>query len=76
MHHVVDPATGGPATEHWRTVSVAAATCVQANVATTAAIVRGERAVDWLHDLGVPARLVRHDGAVVCLGAWPLELAA
>ena len=31
-HHVVDPATGVPAVEHWRTVSVAAATCVDANV--------------------------------------------
>ena len=42
-----------------------AATCVQANAASTAAIVLGERAVDWLEGLGLPARLVRLDGDVV-----------
>ena len=37
----IDPRTGAPAAEHWRTVSVAAATCVDANIASTAAIVLG-----------------------------------
>jgi thiamine biosynthesis lipoprotein len=73
MHHVVDPTTGGPASGPWRTVSVAAASCVQANVATTAAIVRGDGAVQWLDCLGVPARLVRRDGVVVRTGDWPTE---
>lgn len=68
--------TGTAAAVYWRTVSVAAANCVQANVATTAAIVRAERAVPWLEALGGPARLVRHDGVVLQLGAWPQELAA
>ena len=36
-------APGVPAREHWRTVSVAAATCVDANIASTAAIVLGAR---------------------------------
>ncbi len=76
VHHVVDPATGRPATEVWRTVSVAAATCVDANVAATAAIVRGERAALWLQRLGLPARLVRTDGTIVRTGGWPLEAAA
>ncbi len=76
VHHVVDPATGRPATEVWRTVSVAAATCVDANVAATAAIVRGERAAMWLQRLGLPARLVRLDGTIVRTGGWPLEAAA
>ena len=40
-HHIVDPHTGAPAREHWRTVSVAAATCLDANIASTAAIVLG-----------------------------------
>jgi FAD:protein FMN transferase len=71
MHHVVDPATGAPATGCWRTVSVAAATCVDANIATTAAIVRGEDAPSWLASRGLPARLVRHDGRVVHVGGWP-----
>ncbi|HYT26543.1 MAG TPA: FAD:protein FMN transferase, partial [Actinomycetota bacterium] len=71
LHHVVDPATGRPAPVVWRTVSVAAATCVDANVAATAAIVRGDRSPAWLDSLGLPARLVRPDGSLVRVGGWP-----
>ena len=35
MHHIIDPATGAPARSTWRTVSVAAASCADANIATT-----------------------------------------
>ncbi len=76
MHHIVDPATGRPAQVVWRTVSAAAATCVDANVATTTAIIRGERSVAWLASLGLAARLVRPDGSVTVLGGWPEERAA
>ncbi len=72
VHHIVDPATGAPAAEHWRTISVAAPTCVEANTAATAAIVEGARAVDWLERRGHAARLVAVDGSVVHLGGWPL----
>ena len=44
VHHIVDPRSGAPAREVWRTVSVAAGDCVEANAASTAAIVRGEGA--------------------------------
>jgi thiamine biosynthesis lipoprotein len=71
MHHVVDPASGYPADGCWRTVSVAAASCLDANIASTAAIVRGERAVGWLQSLGLPSRLVRVDGTVRYLAGWP-----
>jgi thiamine biosynthesis lipoprotein len=71
LHHIIDPATGRPATGAWRTVSVAAASCVDANTASTAALVRGAAAVDWLSERDLPARLVRHDGAVVTTGGWP-----
>jgi thiamine biosynthesis lipoprotein len=71
LHHILDPATGTPAAEHWRTVSVAAASCVDANIASTTAIVRGERAPDWLEQLALPARLVTRDGAVTLTGGWP-----
>jgi len=71
LHHIVDPATGRPARTCWRTVSVAAATCAGANIAATAAILRGERAIRWLEGLHLPARLVRHDGAVVTTAGWP-----
>ncbi|ARF53334.1 FAD:protein FMN transferase [Streptomyces gilvosporeus] len=71
LHHIVDPATGELPAPVWRTVSVAAATCVDANTAGTASIVLGERAVPWLRRAGLPARLVAVDGAVVRLGGWP-----
>lgn len=70
-HHVVDPRAGRPAPEVWRTVTVAAQSCVDANTASTAAIVLGEDAPRWLLGRGLPARLVRPDGGVTVLGAWP-----
>jgi FAD:protein FMN transferase len=73
LHHIIVPATGRPAEGCWRTVSVAAANCVGANIASTAAIVRGERAVAWLDKLGLPARLVRHDGSTVTVAGWPTD---
>ena len=71
LHHIIDPRTGRTARGHWRTVSVAAASCVDANTASTAAIVIGEEAPDWLAKGGLPARLVRYDGAVTVVGGWP-----
>jgi thiamine biosynthesis lipoprotein len=71
MHHIINPATGEPARSCWRTVSVAAASCVDANTASTAAIIRGAAAVSWLRDAGLPARLVREDGSVETTGGWP-----
>jgi len=76
MHHIVDPRTGLPAQSVWRTVSVAATSCVDANTASTAAIVRGTTAVAWLAALGLPARLVDHDGRVVTVSGWPTPDAA
>jgi thiamine biosynthesis lipoprotein len=73
MHHIIAPGTGRPADSCWRTVSVAAATCVDANTASTAAILRGERAPQWLDELRLPARLVRHDGTTVIVGGWPAD---
>ena len=71
LHHIIVPATGLPARSCWRAVSVAAASCVDANTASTAAILRSERAPAWLAGLGLPARLVRHDGTVQTVAGWP-----
>ncbi len=76
LHHIIDPATGRPADSCWRTVSVAAASCVDANIASTAAILRGGQAPCWLDGLRLPARLVRHDGTTVTVGGWPADAAA
>jgi FAD:protein FMN transferase len=73
LHHIVDPASGRPAESFWRTVSVAAANCVAANVASTAAIVRGGPALFWLNSLRLPARLVGVDGRVARVSDWPAE---
>jgi thiamine biosynthesis lipoprotein len=54
-------------------VSVAAASCVGANIASTAAILRGGQASRWLDGLRLPARLVRHDGSTVTVGGWPAD---
>jgi FAD:protein FMN transferase len=72
-HHVLDPRTGRPAAEVWRTVSVAAASCVHANTASTAAIVLGDEAPRWLETAGVVARLVGLDGSIVVTGGWPVQ---
>jgi FAD:protein FMN transferase len=73
MHHIIDPATGTSAQSRWRTVSVAAATCTDANIATTAALIRGDGAPAWLEQLGLPARLLDWDERVTRVGDWPAE---
>lgn len=71
LHHIVDPRTGLPADGPWQTVSASGLTCADANAAATAAIVGGDRAMDWLARAGVPARLVAHDGEVRYVAGWP-----
>jgi FAD:protein FMN transferase len=70
-HHLVDPSTGRPVDSPWRTVSVAAATCFDANIASTASIIRGTTAIDWLRELGLPSRLVAGNGTVRHVAGWP-----
>jgi thiamine biosynthesis lipoprotein ApbE len=76
MHHIIDPGTGEPVRATWRTASVAAASCTDANIATTAALVRARRATEWLAGLGLPARLVDWEGHVTTIRGWPSEDAA
>ncbi len=71
LHHIIDPQTSLPATGPFRTVTVVAATCLDANIASTAAIVRGEAAIDWLLSWRLPARLVENDGTIHYIGRWP-----
>ena len=71
-HHIIDPRTGASAKTPWRTVSVTAATCVDANTASTASIVLGTLAPIWLTEHGLAARLVDNLGRVTTVGGWPL----
>jgi thiamine biosynthesis lipoprotein len=73
LHHILDPRTGWPAEPVWRTVSVAADSCADANAASTAAIIRGRDALGWLARLGLPSRLVDATGVVFTVAGWPDE---
>ena len=75
-HHLLDPRTGLPAPEVWRTVTATGATCTAANTASTSAVVLGPDAPDWLAEHRVTARLVSRDGVVHTVGAWPAERSA
>ncbi len=73
VHHIVDPGTGDIPAPVWRTVTAAAATCTDANAASTAAIVLAGAAPAWLQDRGLPARLVSVTGAVTTTAGWPAD---
>lgn len=73
MHHIIDPHTGAPVLDSWRTVSVAAASCADANIAATAALVRAGGALDWLAECGLPARLLDWRGEVTTVAGWPTQ---
>lgn len=76
VHHIIDPATSQPAATPWRTVTVAAGSCLDANVAATAALVMGDAAPSWLAERHLPAHLVAQDGAVTYVAGWPADMAA
>jgi hypothetical protein len=57
----------------WRTVSVTAASCLDANIASAAAVIRGGPAPGWLGGLGLPSRLVTVAGTVHHVAGWPTE---
>jgi len=71
LDRIIDQQTSLPVTGPFRTVTVVAATCLDANIASTAAIVRGEAAIDWLLSWRLPARLVENDGTIHYIGRWP-----
>jgi FAD:protein FMN transferase len=73
LHHIVDPRTGDLPEPAWRTATVAAASCVDANTASTAAIVLGWAAPRWLTAAGLPARLVGPRGDLLTLAGWPVD---
>ncbi len=71
LHHIIDPRTGLPVDSPWRTATAIGRTCVEANAASTAAIVMGDDAPAWLARNHMPARLVARDGEVMRLSGWP-----
>jgi thiamine biosynthesis lipoprotein len=73
QHHLIDPHTGRPASTPWRTVSVHAASCLEANIASTALMVAGEAALPLIDDSGLSARLVTETGWVEHHHGWPAD---
>jgi thiamine biosynthesis lipoprotein len=71
MHHIVDPRSCTPAKVVWRSATVAAPSCVQANALSTAALILGLDAPAWLAQQGLAARLVSTTGEVVSIAGFP-----
>lgn len=69
-HHLIDPATRLPADSPWREVTASGASCLDADVAARAALLRGTEGPAWLDSLGVPGRFVGHDGRVHESSTW------
>lgn len=71
-HHLLDPRTGQPATGGLWSVSVAAQTCAQAEVAAKVAFILGpEAGARFLSRHALAGLLVREDGGTAGVGAWP-----
>lgn len=70
VHHLIDPSSSQPVAAQWETVSVAAGSCLDANIASCAAMIMGAGAVAWLEAQALPARLVG-PGGVVTIAGWP-----
>lgn len=73
VHHILDPRFGRPAEAIWRSVTVAAPTCLEANAFSTAAVVRGLATLEWFRSEGIPARFVDRRGRTAATGGWPAE---
>ncbi|MFQ4147614.1 FAD:protein FMN transferase [Arthrobacter sp. LAPM80] len=70
-HHILDPRFGLPVETVWRSASVAAATALEANAYSTAALVKGHAAPGWLRGRGVSSRLVDQQGRTLTTMTWP-----
>lgn len=68
QHHIVDPATGRSAASGWRTVTAAAASCVESNTFATCGVIAGP---DVVARSGWPFRAVADDGGIVRGNGWP-----
>lgn len=71
VHHVIDARTGDIPAPVWRTASVAAGSCLDANTAATAALLLGAGGPAWLAARRLPARLVGVGGAITTVAGWP-----
>jgi FAD:protein FMN transferase len=69
QHHLIDPRTGRPSTSPWQEVTVAAGSCLEADVAAKAAFLLGDEGPAWLEERGLPG-CFRTAGVEVANKAW------
>jgi thiamine biosynthesis lipoprotein len=69
QHHLLDPRTGRPARSRWLEVTVAAPTCLKADVAAKVAFLLSGDGPAWLDERGLPGRFRVADETVVN-AAW------
>jgi thiamine biosynthesis lipoprotein len=74
QHHLIDPRTGRPSTSRWSEVSVAAASCLEADVAAKAAFLLGDDGPAWLDERALPGRFLEGSETVVN-DTWARSLA-
>jgi thiamine biosynthesis lipoprotein len=65
QHHLLDPRSGRPSASRWHTVTVAAASCLRADVAAKAAFLLSDEGPEWLDERGLPGYFLDGRGAVV-----------
>lgn len=73
LHHLIDPRTGRPASSPWRAVTVAAGTCVAAEVAAKVAWLLGADGPGWVLEHRLATRFRDHAGRALTIGPWPNE---
>ncbi len=72
-HHLVDPATGRSAESPWTCVTVAATSCLVADVAAKAAFLKGDGGPGWLDSMRLPGRFLRENGTATVTTAWAAQ---
>jgi len=70
-HHLIDPRTGTPSESPFRTVTVVAHSCVEADVAAKTALLMGTEGLAFLERHGLHGFAVRRDGTVTDTSQWP-----
>jgi FAD:protein FMN transferase len=75
QHHLIDPRSGRPARSCWDEVSVAASSCLAADIAARAAFLLSHDGPAWLDERGLPGRFLVDD-AVLENDAWRLAISA
>jgi thiamine biosynthesis lipoprotein len=75
QHHLLDPRTGRPSRSCWTQVTVAASTCLAADVAAKAAFLLGGDGPGWLDAVRLPGRFLA-GSVVVSNRAWREGMAA